>query len=203
MPKISFRVPKLDWPKAGDRPFQLSTDPRSEARLDMAYLDLGFYATAYSQAAERLINCALRPHAEYPDLAVLPVFFLYRHYLELILKHIICLGRGCSLEEAGVSSTHDLSRLWSEARSVLELLWPGQSQIEMAAVGRCVSEFHRCDESSEESRYPITGKRHKQRKAFRSLTRVDLRNLKRVMAGVANFLDGCADGIDYLNSNSQ
>ncbi len=64
-------------------------------------------------------------------------------------------------------------------------------------------EFHQHDESSEESRYPVIGKKGEKRETLRSLTRVDIRNLKRVMAGVAVFLDGCADAIDDMNSDSQ
>jgi hypothetical protein len=81
----------------------------------------------------------------------------------------------------------------------LEELWPEQDRGELAAVENCVSKFHQHDKSSQESRYPVDGKG---REALRSLTRVDIRNLKKVMAGVAGFLDGCADGIHELNSNS-
>jgi hypothetical protein len=85
----------------------------------------------------------------------------------------------------------------------MEELWPGQTRIELAAVENCVFEFHQHDESSQEFRYPVVGKRGEKRETLRSLARVDIRNLKRVMAGVAVFLDGCADAIDHMNSNSQ
>ena len=203
MPKISLGVPRLPWPKKGDEPFRSSADAKSEARLDMVHRSLYSYALAYKEAADRLVNCALGRRAVHLDLAVLPVMFLYRHYLELALKNIICRGRRCGLEEAGISHTHDLSRLWRGARSVLEELWPGQSRIELAAVENCVFEFHQHDESSEESRYPVSREKGEKRETLRSLTRVDIRNLKRVMAGVAVFLDGCADAIDDMNSDSQ
>jgi len=198
MPKISVGIPKLHRPKAGDEPFLPSKDPRSEARLDMAYRTLDSYAIAYKEAADRLVSCALGSRA-YPDLAVLPVIFLYRHYLELALKNIICRGRRCSLEKAGISKEHDLSRLWKDARPVLEELCPEQDRTELAVVENCVVKFHQHDKSSQESRYPVD---RKGRQTLQSLARVDLRNLKRVMAGVAVSLDGCADWIEYLNSNS-
>jgi len=201
MPKISLGVPKLPWPKKGDEPFRSSRNARSEARLDMASRTFSSYAIAYRQAAERLVSCALRSRTEYPDLAVLPVIFVYRHYLELALKNILCLGRRCSLGKVGMSKTHDLSELWGQTRLVLEELSPGNHPVELAVVERCVLEFHRHDKSSEESRYPVDKKGC--RRSLQSLARVDLRNLKKGMVGVANFLDGCADGVDYMNSNCQ
>jgi hypothetical protein len=80
----------------------------------------------------------------------------------------------------------------------LEELWPGQYQAELTAVENCITSFHQIDKSSQESRYPVDGKG---REALRSLTRVDIRNLKSVMAGLAGFLDGASDGICELNRN--
>lgn len=198
MGKISLGLPKLPWPKEGDEPFLPAKDPRHEARLDMVHHTLSLYALAYKEAADRLVSCALRRRVVYPDWAVLPVIFLYRHYLELMLKEIICSGRRCSLKEAGISKEHDLSKLWNGARTVLEELWPEQGRRELRVVENCVRKFHQHDKTSQESRYPVD---RDGRATLRSLTRVDIHNLKKVMAGVASFLDGCADGIDYLNSN--
>ena len=69
--------------------------------------------------------------------------------------------------------------------------------MELDVVENCVCKFHQNDKTSQESRYPVD---RDGRETLRSLPRVDIHNLKKVMAGVASFLDGCADGIDYLNS---
>lgn len=197
MAKISLGLRKLPWPKEGDEPFLPAKNPRAEARLDMVHRTLSLYALAYKEAADRLVSCALRRRVVYPDLAVLPIIFLYRHYLELMLKKIICGGRRRSLKEAGISREHDLSKLWKGAHAVLEELWPEQGRMELDVVENCVCKFHQNDKTSQESRYPVD---RDGRETLRSLPRVDIHNLKKVMAGVASFLDGCADGIDYLNS---
>jgi len=198
MPKISLGNPKLHRPKAGDEPFLPSGKPRSEARLDMVYRTLGTYALAYKEAADCIIRCALRRRAVYPDREVLPAAFLYRHYLELKLKEIICRGQRLCGGNASLPAGHELLSLWKRARPFLEELWPEQDRMALAVVENCVTRFDQVDRLSQDFRYPTD---RKGSETLRSLARVDIRNLKRVMAGVAGFLDGCVDGIDYLNSN--
>ena len=108
MPKISLGMPKLHWLKAGDEPFLRSKNPKSEARLDMVHHTLASYALAYKEAADRIISCALRRQVAYPDLDVLPAAFLYRHYLELKLKEIICRGRRLCGDNTDFPTGHDL-----------------------------------------------------------------------------------------------
>ena len=164
----------------------------------MTHRTFGVYASAYKEAADRVIGCALRRRDRYPDFDVFPAGFLYRHYLELTLKEIICGGRRCTLKEAGISREHDLSRLWKDARSVMEERWPGQSRDELTVVENCISGFHQFDESSQGFRYPMDAKG---RETLRSLIRVDLRNLRTVMTRVARFLDAASDGISEMNRN--
>jgi len=200
MKRVSLSIPKVNWPKAGDEPFLASKNPRHEARLDMTYRTFGVYALAYKEAADCVVACAIRRRTRYPNFDMFPIGFLYRHYLELVLKEIICCGRRCSLEEARISREHNLSRLWKEARPVFEEFWPDQHLHELALVENCISEFQKFDESSQGFRYPTDSKG---RETLRSLIRVDLRKLRIVMTRVANFLDAACDGISETNLNTQ
>ena len=196
MRKISLGIPKLNWPKAGDEPFVASKNPRHAARLDMTHRTFGVYACAYKEAADRVVACAIRRKTRYPDFDMFPIGFLYRHYLELILKDIICEGRRCTLKHAGLLGCHDLLKLWEDARTVIEGLFPAQVGKEMIAAENCISKFNRVDASAQEFRYPVDTK---QQKTLHALTRVDLRNLKNVMTRLANFLDSTSEAIAEMN----
>ncbi|MCG3149698.1 MAG: hypothetical protein PCFJNLEI_03163 [Verrucomicrobiae bacterium] len=199
MNKISLSIPKLNWPKAGDDPFLPTGKPRHVACLDMAHRTFGVYATAYKEAADRVVACAIRKTIQYPDLDVFPAGYLYRHYLELALKEIICDVRRCTLKAAGISNEHNLSRLWRDARSALEDIWPGKYLEELSIVEGCIMRFHKEDTSSQGFRYPIDSK---DQKTLQSLSRVNLCNLRAVMTRVAGFLDAAKDGICEMHRTS-
>lgn len=64
------------------------------------------------------------PH--HPDIYFRPVAFLYRHYLEVQLKRIVQLADKLlhTKDRKQALATHDLLKLWTEARKVLERVWP-------------------------------------------------------------------------------
>ena len=79
-----------------------------------------FYAQGYKRAADILVDTT---HGEpWDDSLILPIVFLYRHFVELKLKDIILaldhLG-GTTMEKLG---THDLIPLWNYLKDHLNCI---------------------------------------------------------------------------------
>ncbi len=117
-----------------------------------------FYAAAIA-IAERLFNGDTR--AEVESLAAL---FLFRHYLELRLKQIVCGARALSNGEKNVprdqvkwpeDHRHDIHKLWNEAKASVPHKLRGCSwkDWDHAFLEKCIDDFHALDPSGEYFRY--------------------------------------------------
>lgn len=76
------------WPQKGDTLFASGIDWESEALIDQPWNSILVYALGYKDAAD-LVVAGVQSRDIAPDLAVYPACFLYRHYLELMLKALI------------------------------------------------------------------------------------------------------------------
>jgi len=82
---------------------------------------------------------------------------LYRHYVELLLKVLIILGRRIRHEDSTFLKTHDLIRLWDEARSSMFAIWPNPDEPERQALDRATQHikwFAEHDPNNQAFRYP-------------------------------------------------
>src|SRR5262245_8250420 len=88
--------------------------------------DFGVFAKGYALAANRLAE-ALIQAPRFSDYEAYPVVFLYRHALELSLKHIICGGlklvalRGMDEMREKLQHHHDLEKLFTSAGNILSV----------------------------------------------------------------------------------
>lgn len=122
--------------------------------------------------------------------------FLFRHYLELTLKHIVFGARSLEKKDKNVPvdaaewpTNHDLQCLWAEAKKQVPIklgagVWP---QWDHSFVEKCVAEFHALDPSSERLRYRWE-KKPVERDRFTSL-RVGWDELLRVMEHTHDVLE--------------
>lgn len=127
--------------------------------------DFGLFAKGYISAAERLAADLLQA-PRFSDYSAYPVVFLYRHALELSLKHIIyrCakLGALKYIDAIGdqLHNNHRLPELMAAAVASLELLFPGDSFL-AALSPRCRQtcvELSAVDPDSYAFRYPMNKK---------------------------------------------
>jgi len=82
---------------------------------------------------------------------------LYRHYVELLLKVVIILGRRIQQEESSFPGTHDLKNLWEEARAGMVAIWPNRNEHEREALDRAAQHIEwlvERDPDSQAFRYP-------------------------------------------------
>jgi len=129
--------------------------------------------------------------------------YLYRHYVELSLKHIIFLGQNILGQPVHLQEGHVLVELWRHARPIIEGIsaaghWQNDSG-ELSAVESLIGEVNINDPDGERFQYALTRKKKGNQPALPNLTHLDIRNLFDVMQRLACFLDGCIDGMPEID----
>jgi hypothetical protein len=122
----------------------------------------GIFARGYTLAANRLAKALLRAR-RFSDYEAYPVVFLYRHALELSLKHVIYssieLAALRYLEDVDrrLQNSHDLTQLSKTARDVLMLLFPEDKSLRrvVSTFSATCDDLARIDPRSDGYRYPI------------------------------------------------
>ncbi|GEM_PF-6495353 len=134
--------------------FKSERHKTNDAILQLKF-DKWYYAVGYRDAAEFLARKAsrLKGFAGRQGL-MYPTLFLYRHYLELILKSIIDSG-AVRHGGNGAPRTHDLLRLWALAkRYILASLPDRRGSSEITWAEELIQEFASIDKNSDGFRYP-------------------------------------------------
>jgi hypothetical protein len=150
------------------------------------------YTLGFREAADALIEQGLATHTQ--DLVLFPIFFTYRHAIELALKDILYLGQRIEDEPPKVWGTHRLDVLWPLARKVMEDMWPEGDRSELDVLERIIGDLSDVDPKAEFFRFD------RDRDGFvwdvpEVLTRVDLRHVQQVMEKVFVYLHGTIDGL--------
>jgi len=84
----------------------------------MSPLNWDIHITGYKEAGDLLLQNCLEGGRQ--NVLVYPIFFLYRHYIELQLKEIIINGRLYLEERKRFPRGHNINRLWEECRRVVQ-----------------------------------------------------------------------------------
>jgi hypothetical protein len=149
--------------------------------------DICAYSEGYRRAAAIVADHVIENAAE-QDFLVFAIMFMYRHYLELVLKDITRHARLLFGLGADLPSGHNLYSLWEPCRGLLKRLKPEVDEEGLAAVESVITEISVLDPTSEAFRYPL-----KKDGVSPSLPGVRRINIGRVAAGMhkaARFLDG-------------
>jgi hypothetical protein len=140
----------------------------------------------YRLAADTLVE-HVKATGRSQDFLVYPIVFLYRHYLELLLKQIITDGRELLDKKTGFPTHHRLSDLWNEAKGLTRRTWTTQDPPEMRKVDHVIAEFARLDPEGESLRYAY---KKDGQSTLPSLQHINLRHLADSPRGVSQFLEG-------------
>lgn len=174
------------WPRRGDRLFR-EGGIGSLAACTMAHMrSEGFVAMGFKNAADSLVHHVSRSGRD--DSLILPILFLYRHYIEMQLKEIaLQLHRWYGKGES-YAKTHKLSRLVAilDHPDLKAAQTSPEDEEARPAVRQCVLEFHRLDPRGTEMRYPDKA----------PLEQLDLGHLMSTMEGLANYLGAVADQME-------
>ena len=169
----------IRWPTKNDNLFTPG-DPFL-ARGTVWDGEVSFAATGFKTAADNMVKRLYEGHTN--NFWTFPIVYCYRHYLELMLKHLIELFN--QYEETGETfpRTHDLVRLWKIVRDNCYEPKELVNDEEIPVVEKLIKEFQEFDSKSTAFRYA----------EIVELGRIDLRNLSDVMEGLSNHLEGLAD----------
>jgi hypothetical protein len=112
------------------------------------------YAEGYKRAAELLFADRENWHNTY---LLFPMLFLYRHYVELRIKHMLCVSihyPGIPALPKGWKLNHKLQDVWELLRPRLLAASPDIPEKELDNVGSLIGELHKKDPGSFVFRYP-------------------------------------------------
>jgi hypothetical protein len=158
------------------------------------------YAQGYKRAADILVQYVIDNNWD-QDFLVYPIVFLYRQYLELRLKELIFASSMLLDHDARIPKGHNLVSLWRKARPNIEKVYPGDSEGDLDAVEDRLKELCNIDSHSHAFRYPedIKGA-----PALPGMEYINLKQLRDVIQGMSNVLDGSSIGIgEYLNAKHE
>ena len=173
-----------------------SFDTRNDALISVPTLPLGRtdhgiwgqVIHGYKEAATALAEQAM-DGAVPQDLVVYPIVTLYRHYLELLIKHLYLLT-GLELDEDTDSRAygHDLTGLWLAARERLPRVPDIGSLDDLKVVDLVVGSFAQADQRATSFRYPD----QVQELVLPTTNgRINLGQLRRLVLKAGHALEGC------------
>ena len=164
------------------------------------------YMLGYKEAADVIVDQAQEFGV---DLAVYPVMFLYRHYLEISLKYIFIVLRRYFEESSDLPGHHKLDVLWNDVRSLMEREWNSTDYKDYYdAIEARIKEFHQIDKGSFSFRYPITKDNLSSLSNIPNPNRtgnpsINLLQVKEIVHEMAGFLTGAVDMIDSYQTTKQ
>lgn len=180
----------LQWPRLTDRAF-VEINPfvgawAAPATNERLYRMIrGFY-----RAGDVLVAEAEAEPGQSINL-LYPIIFTYRQCIELHLKYLL-MAFGPWADEVPEFRRHGLVALWARCRRIIvhfEGVLEGTTKEGIEAVDGLVAEFDAVDPGSDAFRYCHDPRGRPIKLAIKA---IDLANLRRVMAGLHNFLE-CVD----------
>jgi len=186
----------FEWPDDTQDATRLGVDWRLHALPAWATRNLRGVAYGFREAAETAYEAAVERKRPV-DAMFLPLAYLWRHHIELMLKANIEIWSAFNESptprfggKGGLG--HDLGKLWDKFD---ELSSPhvGPEDLASAAAGRrALVSFLRLEPHPDSSRYPADV----QRRPYQRPERVDLRELHRTATAVSALLSGAYDQVD-------
>ena len=132
------------------------------------------------------------------DSIIYPALFVFRHYMELIMKDTLRYHRLINGEidsdHVGFKNEHSLQRLWKELRPYLDETYKHEANYptDMATMDALLQEFESYDHGSFAFRYPYDGSKNKKKQIVYTLgfMTINLANLQQVVDRTIAFFDG-------------
>ena len=135
------------------------------------------------------------------DTKIYPILFLFRQYLELIIKQTIRLNKlvenKIESDEVGFKAIHSLAELWNEVRPIIESQYDQyENKDELVKnddwVARLMLELNDYDNGSFAFRYPYKNPKFTKGKVEDNLNSftIDIKNLKAIMEKLIVYFEG-------------
>ena len=170
----------------------------NESWRNNAYLEpeWGAYVLGYREAADLIVENTEELGV---DLLAYPAMFLYRHFLEIGLKHDLVVLQRYFGEPLKLPPQHWLDKVWQEVRSLMEREWSTAKDVEYYdAIEERIKEFQKIDKESYAFRYPVTKKNTSSLEGIpdiygKGTAMINLMQVKEVVHEMAMFIEGTID----------
>ena len=182
-----LKFEKFPWPAPGQKLIVQEPVSQCNAIFHQFIVQVDAHASAYLEAADRLLLATDLARAE-QDCLALPILFLYRRHLELKLKDAIVRTQRFLREGDTAPMTHDLMELWRRFRTLIVRIEPNDPDSSLDAAESVVGELHALDAGSMTFRYAVD---RQGRQLLRGVDRLSLPSFAHAIHGVSNLLDGC------------
>lgn len=163
------------------------------------------YREGYLRGAQVLVRKVAEERFD-QDFLVYPIVFLYRHYLELVLKDIIkrapyLIERELTTAEKEHLGKHRLDLLWNDfkpmASTIMEVAgWEALAPEDIEGIDDYIRQISEVDPSSYSLRYARSKKGDPS--LPETLTHINLRHFGELMDRLAHYFWGLDAGIDAL-----
>lgn len=155
-------------------------------RFDLIPLGLPFseHADGFKRAGDVLVERARNER----NSLVYPVCYLYRHCLELWIKHLIVLASDYLNSDlfGKKFGRHSFPELWQICRSGLEEAMPEWPKASFDEIGECLKALASLDGDGEVFRYPVNMKGERWQLRLRS---IDLGKMRETISTVVDKLE--------------
>jgi hypothetical protein len=181
----------MEWPDGTQDATRIGDDWRAHALPQWVTRDFHGVAHGFREAAEAVYDSlASRP----PDTLYLPLQYLWRHHIELMLKANIVICSRVAGISTPVPSGHDLRALFQQFLE-LSAEEPGRDeQISNTHAEQALDSFLALEPSPDASRYPSD----RGGSPYARPERVDLSELRNTALAVSSLLNGAFDFADAL-----
>lgn len=182
---------------------------RANAHLEV-HGDWYPYVAGYKDAADNVVEAAIN---DFPDNLVYPIMFLYRHYLEIMIKQMLWEFRSLqsylkkyygnteysseiSMEKDPIVK-HDMVSIWEELRELIEESWGNEENLSfLVDVEHRIKEFHDIDQGSFSFRYPVDKENNPIFQFDQEILKVNVVQVKRVVDAITTRFRGALDKLD-------
>ena len=160
----------------------------------------GQYARMFEAAADLIVyarQCGIDEQNSHADSYFVPVMFMYRHAIELLLKITVReLIDGSLINDSNKIqkqlTLHDINNLWNICRPGIENRWPDGDKNILDNVESIISDIHKFDPNGQGLRYSRQNKGGRTCQNYPKIIRLEL--LKDAAKDVISFIgavSGC------------
>jgi len=190
----------IDPPNNDDKLITTAEDWWNNACINTYHNGWSVYALGYKDAADILVKFVETKKIK-QDTLVYPIIFLYRQYLELAIKDLICQAHNLLDIRGQFPKSHNINELWRLCDILLEKISPGDSRDSRKEISRLIREFSNVDPISTAFRYPEDKDGNP---SLPNLKLINLRNVRDVIAKIDVIIGGACHIIDdYLSYRNE
>ncbi|HRS52653.1 MAG TPA: hypothetical protein P5067_09525 [Candidatus Marinimicrobia bacterium] len=187
MSLLQNNLKKFKWPDKELEIFKSDFDWWNQASLDYYSTDekLSIYAEGYKEAGD-IVSKWVNDNKILQDALIYPIVFLYRQYIELVLKDIIGFVNKKNRGKYEYPNSHNLMELWSETKEILKKFNEINPE-DLIAVENILKQISKQDPYSVAFRYPTYRDGNS---TIEDLKSINIRNLSEVVDALHSFFLG-------------